>query len=140
MPPSTVTKIMLQTHPWLPCSLHARIPSSLLHHHSPSPLLSLRTFQPATRPLALAAAPSKARTTSTWLAGVDKEHHDDVLRVIEQATRAVDDWRVAVTDFYPPPVVYAAIAAVQQMADAAAVPWGGYAQAERCRYDSVHVV
>lgn len=97
-------------------------------------MLTLRTFQTTTRPtVALHAAPSKARSSSTWLAGVDKEHHDDVLRVIEQATRAVDDWRVTVTDFYPPPVVFAAIAAVQQMADAGAVPWGGYAQAERCR-------
>lgn len=56
-----------------------------------------------------------------------------MLRVVEQAERAVDDWSVKVSDFYPPPVVFAAAAAIQGLADAAVVPWGGYAQAERCR-------
>lgn len=37
------------------------------------------------------------------------------------------------TDFLPPPVAADALACLQGRSDVLAVPWGGYAQAERCR-------
>ncbi len=126
----------------LPNVLQYPCTSSMVHFaRIPScPLLSLRGFCSPTTPrvhrysTTTHAAPSKTRIATPWLAGVDKDHHDDVLRVMEQAERAVDDWRIIVTDFYPPPVVFAIQQIVRQVADAAVVPWGGYAQAERCRY------
>ncbi len=37
------------------------------------------------------------------------------------------------TDFMTPPAAAEALSALSRMADVAAVPWGGYPQAERCR-------
>lgn len=55
-------------------------------------------------------------------------------RILEQAERAVDSWDTAYTDFYPPPVIADAMVSLQQMASVVAIPWGGYPQAERCRW------
>ena len=67
------------------------------------------------------------------LRGVSQDHRDDVARILEQAERARDSWEVAHTVFYSPPVVADAMAVLQRLAEIAAVPWGGYSQAERCR-------
>ena len=65
--------------------------------------------------------------------GVAAENRDDVARIVEQAQRAASSWTVVHSDFYTPPVIADAMAVLQRMADVAAVPWGGYPQAERCR-------
>lgn len=67
------------------------------------------------------------------LKGVAAENREDVARIVEQAQRAADSWAVVHSDFYTPPVIADAMAVLQRMADVAAVPWGGYPQAERCR-------
>lgn len=67
------------------------------------------------------------------LHGINADHRDDVARILEQTERARDSWEVVHTTFYSPPVVADAMGVLQRLADVAAVPWGGYSQAERCR-------
>jgi hypothetical protein len=54
--------------------------------------------------------------------------------VVEIAERAVKRWETVFTDFLSPPVAADAMAALAGVADLSAVCWGGYPQAERCRY------
>lgn len=53
--------------------------------------------------------------------------------ILEQAERAAVRWEIIYTNFFSPPVVADALVALEQMSDIAAVAWGGYPQAERCR-------
>lgn len=53
--------------------------------------------------------------------------------MLEIAERATDRWDVVWTDFLTPPIVADSMAALQGRQDVICVPWGGYAQAERCR-------
>ncbi|KAL4430767.1 hypothetical protein ABPG75_006023 [Micractinium tetrahymenae] len=76
---------------------------------------------------------SAASARDDLLRGVDAENRDAVARIVEQAQRAADSWTVVYSDFCTPPVVADAMMVLERMADVAAVPWGGYAQAERCR-------
>ncbi len=73
-------------------------------------------------------------TKADALAFVDPAHRKDVARVVEIAERASERWEVVWTDFLPPPVVADSMAALHGRSDVICVPWGGYAQAERCRY------
>lgn len=88
----------------------------------------------AARRLASSTAAARGGGRDDLLRHVDAEHRDDVARVLEQAERAAESWATVYTDFYPPPVVADAMAALDRMADVAGIPWGGYTQAERCRW------
>ncbi len=50
-----------------------------------------------------------------------------------QAERAAGNWTTGFTNFHSPPVCNEALSAISQMADVAAVRFGGYEMAERCR-------
>lgn len=76
---------------------------------------------------------SSTKTREALLQWVAADNRKEVARIIEIAERAADRWEVTWTDFLSPPVVADALSALSQMADVVAVPWGGYAQAERCR-------
>ena len=68
-----------------------------------------------------------------FLKGVDPDNRDLIARIVEQAQRAADTWTTFHTDFLSPAAVADALRVLQPMAGVAAVPWGGYTQAERCR-------
>jgi RNA-binding protein YlmH len=57
----------------------------------------------------------------------------EVAEILDLAERASLKWDITYTHFLSPPVAADAVKAVNQLADVAAVAWGGYAQAERCR-------
>ncbi|PNH04282.1 putative RNA-binding protein ylmH [Tetrabaena socialis] len=67
------------------------------------------------------------------LGWVDPATRKDVARVLELAERASQRWEVEWTDFLPPSVVADSMAALTGRTDVVCIPWGGYAQAERCR-------
>jgi hypothetical protein len=71
----------------------------------------------------------------TDLGWVPAEHREDVARIVEQADMAARTWDIIHTDFITPPVASDAKKAVLAMGEVAAVSWGGYPQAERCRLD-----
>lgn len=96
-------------------------------HSSPSS--STSSGSPAWRGSTVLAAAVR----DDLLKGVAAENREDVARIVEQAQRAADSWAVVPSDFYTPPVIADAMAVLRRMADVAAVPWGGYPQAERCR-------
>jgi RNA-binding protein YlmH len=54
--------------------------------------------------------------------------------VLEIAERAAERWETVYTDFLSPPVAADAMSALSQVPDLLALPWGGYPQAERCRW------
>ena len=60
--------------------------------------------------------------------GVDPEFQQDAARVIELAEKAMDTWSVLDTDFLAPPVVWAATAALANVAGLVVRAWGGYPQ------------
>lgn len=60
--------------------------------------------------------------------GVDR---DVAARVLAMAQRSVRDWTVSASDFLTPPESAALETAVLTIADACAVSWGGYEDAER---------
>lgn len=95
---------------------------------SSSPSSSSSSSAPGRGSTAAAAA-----VRDDLLKGVAAENREDVARILEQAQRAADSWTVVHSDFYTPPVIADAMAVLQRMAEVAAVPWGGYPQAERCR-------
>lgn len=68
------------------------------------------------------------------LRGVNADNREAVARILEQAERAVDSWTVVHSDFCTPPVAADAQGALARMSDVVAVTWGGYPQAERCRW------
>ena len=68
------------------------------------------------------------------LRGVDADKRDAVARIVEQAQRAADSWDTLYSDFHTPPVVAEALMVLGRMADVGGVAWGGYPQAERCRW------
>jgi RNA-binding protein YlmH len=78
---------------------------------------------------------SSLRAREAKLGWVASEHRKEVAQCVELAERAAERWSVAASPFVPPPVVADARVAIRSACgDAcAAVPWGGYAQAERCR-------
>ncbi len=94
-----------------------------------SPSSSSSSSSPANR----GSVAVSAAVRDDLLKGVAAENRDDVARIVEQAQRAASSWTVVHSDFYTPPVIAGAMAVLQRMADVAAVPWGGYPQAERCR-------
>ncbi len=119
--------------------------SRLLAHHTPSPQL-IRSLAGTAAALPwpsfayAARAVGRPRTVSAaassredLLRGVAAEYRDEVARILELAERAEASWTVLHTPFHPPPVVAEACAVLGRLADVAAVPWGGYTQAERCR-------
>ena len=122
-------------------SLQAAMASKLLVHHSPLRSISATLPLPSWPSFAYAAhAAGRYRTVSTaasgredLLRGVATEHRDEVARILELAERAEASWTVLHTPFHTPPVVADALAVLGRLADMAAVPWGGYPQAERCR-------
>lgn len=61
-------------------------------------------------------------------AGIDPEFQQDAARVFELAEKAMDTWTVLDTDFLAPPVVWAATAALGNVAGLAMRAWGGYSQ------------
>ncbi|GIL70408.1 hypothetical protein Vretifemale_1174 [Volvox reticuliferus] len=75
----------------------------------------------------------KGSGTDTVLTWVDPDNRRDVARVLEIAERAAQRWDVVWTDFLPPPIVADSMAALTGRTDVVCLPWGGYAQAERCR-------
>ncbi|EFJ50818.1 hypothetical protein VOLCADRAFT_57892 [Volvox carteri f. nagariensis] len=79
------------------------------------------------------ASALKGQGTDTALAWVDPANRRDVARVLEIAERAAQRWDVVWTDFLPPPIVADSMAALASRTDIVCLPWGGYAQAERCR-------
>ena len=87
------------------------------------------SLQPAKR---RAVATEAAKSKRDLPKGVSPAHREEVGRILEQAERNIDAWSTSYTDFYPPPVVAEALAALRQTA-VCAVAWGGFAQAERTR-------
>lgn len=79
------------------------------------------------------AAYATARERDAVLQWVSPDNRKEIARILEIADRAADRWEVTWTDFLPPPVVADAMAVLAGRADVVCVPWGGYAQAERCR-------
>jgi photosystem II S4 domain protein len=77
--------------------------------------------------------PVAASPRDDVLRGVAADNREDVARVVELAQRAADGWQTLHSPFYAPPVVADALVALARLADVAAVPWGGYPQAERRR-------
>lgn len=67
------------------------------------------------------------------LRGVHADHKVIVARAVEQATRASEQWSVALSDFVEPPVASDIVLAVGRLADCEARPFGGYEHAERVR-------
>lgn len=65
--------------------------------------------------------------------GVDPELREDVVRIVDVAERSTKNWTVSYSDFLKPPVVASAMGILRNLSEVGAVPWGGYAQAERCR-------
>ena len=61
------------------------------------------------------------------------ENKEEITRVIDKADQAINNWEVIVTDFLSPPVVAEVEAIWQNLTEIKALPWGGYAQAERRR-------
>eukprot|EP00879_Flechtneria_rotunda_P010089 GHRR01010547.1.p1 GENE.GHRR01010547.1~~GHRR01010547.1.p1 ORF type:complete len:324 (+),score=44.55 GHRR01010547.1:145-1116(+) len=98
---------------------------------------------PVVSQCAVAARETGARRGSTLAQGskprhaqlqwVDPESRKEVAQILEQAERAAQRWEISYTHFVSPPVATNALTAINQMADVAAVLWGGYRQAERCR-------
>jgi photosystem II S4 domain protein len=88
---------------------------------------ALACLTAARRGVAAAAARDDA------LRGVDPDHREAVARALELAERASDSWEILHTAFLAPPAQADALVALRRLADVAAVPWGGYPQAERCR-------
>lgn len=84
---------------------------------------------------ASSSSSSSLRAREAELGWVASEHRKEVAQCVELAERAAERWSVAASIFVPPPVVADALVAIRNACgDAcAAVPWGGYAQAERCR-------
>ncbi|KAL6757693.1 hypothetical protein V8C86DRAFT_2616727 [Haematococcus lacustris] len=76
--------------------------------------------------------PGRLRSTNRG-ASTSSDSRKEVDRVLELADRAAVRWELTWTDFLPPPVVGDAMAALAGRSDVQALPWGGYAQAERCR-------
>ncbi|GLC43905.1 hypothetical protein PLESTB_000921600 [Pleodorina starrii] len=81
----------------------------------------------------LIAAAVKGQSAEAALSWVDPANRRDVARVLEIAERAAQRWDVVWTDFLPPPIVADSMAALTGRTDVVCLPWGGYAQAERCR-------
>lgn len=58
---------------------------------------------------------------------------DQVKRILDMAERAASRWEVSYSNFVSPAILQDTLAAIQAP-DVVAIAWGGYAQAERCRY------
>ena len=71
-----------------------------------------------------------AKDSLQW---VPPENRVEVAHILDVADRAAARWDVTPTDFLSPAVVADAMSCLQGRGDLMAVPWGGYAQAERCR-------
>lgn len=86
----------------------------------------------------LASCVPAAAKTEAKLGWVSAEHRQEVARCVDLAERAAERWTVAASAFLTPPAARDALTAIRQACgdgdDApAALAWGGYAQAERCR-------
>jgi photosystem II S4 domain protein len=91
---------------------------------------------PSSSPVAVeAGASSSLRAREAKLGWVSSEHRKEVAQCVEMAERASERWTVAASPFVTPPAAADAVEAVRQACgdDVAAVPWGGFPQAERCR-------
>jgi photosystem II S4 domain protein len=105
------------------------------HHRHPqrSSSSSTTTTTAAASNNAVAASTSQQSQQQQYLAGVAPENREDVAQLLELAERAGRGWSVVWSRFVTPPVAADALAAIAKLADVAAVPWGGYGGAERCR-------
>lgn len=72
------------------------------------------------------------------LAGVDKDHVESVVRILEQAKSAAERWEVTHSDFLTPPAIGDALKVLNRLTDIGVVVSGGYPQAERCRLSLGH--
>jgi photosystem II S4 domain protein len=97
----------------------------------------LASPSPSSSPVAVEAsgASSSLRAREAKLGWVSSEHRKEVAQCVEMAERASERWTVAASPFVTPPAAADAVEAVRQACgdDVAAVPWGGFPQAERCR-------
>lgn len=75
-----------------------------------------------------------SKSREALLQWVAPDNRQEVARIVEIAERAAERWEVSWTDFLSPPVVADAMSALNQMSEVTAVAWGGYTQAERCRW------
>jgi len=87
---------------------------------------------------AAGGASASLRAREGKLGWVPIEHRKEVAQCVEMAERAAERWTVSASPaFVAPPVASDALEAIKQAlgdgGGAAAVVWGGYAQAERCR-------
>jgi photosystem II S4 domain protein len=87
---------------------------------------------------ASASSSSSLRAREAKLGWVPSEHRQEVARCVDLAERAAERWNVSASSFLSPPAARDALAAIRQsLGDGdgapAAIAWGGYAQAERCR-------
>ena len=78
------------------------------------------------------ALPARAVAAAAAAATLDLLLHTQK-KVIDLAERAAQRWEPSWTVFLTPPVAADAMTALRERGDVVAVPWGGYAQAERVR-------
>lgn len=61
------------------------------------------------------------------------EHKDEIIRIIDQAEKALKTWELVVTDFLSPPVLEEVKETFNKFTELQYLTWGGYPQAERNR-------
>lgn len=61
------------------------------------------------------------------------ENRAAIARIIDLAEQALKNWEVVCSDFLSPPEAAEALAMLEPLTEIAAVPWGGFPQAERQR-------
>jgi hypothetical protein len=65
---------------------------------------------------------------------VPQENRAEVIHILEIAERALSRWDITTTDFLSPAIIADAMSCLQGQSDLVVIPWGGFSQAERCRY------
>ena len=66
---------------------------------------------------------------------VSQENREEVAHILDLAARAADRWDMSMTDFLTPAVAADAMSCLSGRSDLVAIAWGGYPQAERCRWE-----
>ncbi len=72
-----------------------------------------------------------AKGSIGWLPAGDAR--EEVMRILDIASRAGNRWDVSKTDFLSPAIAAEALSALSGRHDVAVKAWGGYKQAERVR-------
>lgn len=85
----------------------------------------------------LCAQPRAAKGRDNKLSWVDPEHRKDVAQILDLAERAATRWEPSFSVFVSPPVVADSMSVLSNVSDVVTIPWGGYPQAERCRWDAM---